>query len=456
MPELVAPGKKQQYWLSMSESDDSLDRDRRAKTRGRNGDEIEDLKQARLVRAWRTAGQGQSQRRVGGQRQQQLPYEQKQRDQISAARDDVTVTRQNAAQFEECRRLSTELELRDREIKECRYEMKQMQTRLSMLQTSEQSWETKISNATSSLKQSCDVADRALEEKKRIVQAECDRLIRLVSGIERHTTHSHHAVASRTTIGLLLKTRHGLENLKRAVVEGGTTLATTSSPSSSSTVDDFGSSALRAPPTSQPLAPSSLAAASAAFGATGGNGGSVRADALDGALLEMCKHLEEENMRLESALAVAQSELEELQRESSASKLIPHYRLAIVRARAHATTLADQLQHEQNDNRMLREQLEAALKEISSDSTSDLRRGAIFDFLNLKSSTSSSRYSRASPTPHGVGASLLSNPLAAQEQAKLVQKDLTNLDAEIATLQQTIASKTKGKLNVLLASTVAM
>jgi hypothetical protein len=105
---------------------------------------------------------------------------------------------------------------------------------------------------------------------------------------------------------------------------------------------------------------------------------------------------------------------------------------------------------------MLREQLEAALKEISSDSTSDLRRGAIFDFLNLKSSTSSSRYSRASPTPQGVGASLLSSPLAAQEQAKLVQKDLTNLDAEIATLQQTIASKTKGKLNVLLASTVAM
>jgi hypothetical protein len=172
----------------------------------------------------------------------------------------------------------------------------------------------------------------------------------------------------------------------------------------------------------------------------------------------MCKHLEEENMRLESALAVAQSELEELQRESSASKLIPHYRLAIVRARAHATTLADQLQREQNDNRMLREQLEAALKEISSDSTSDLRRGAIFDFLNLKSSTSSSRYSRASNTPQGGGASssLLSDPLAAQEQAKLVQKDLTNLDAEIATLQQEITTKAKGKLNVLLASTVAM
>lgn len=380
-------------------------------------------------------------------------YEQTQRDQIGAARDDVTAIRQSSAQFEECRRLSSELELRDRELKECRYEMKQMQARLSMLQTSEQSWETKISNATSNLKQSCDLAERALEEKKRIVQAECDRLIRLVSGIERHTTHGHHAVASRTTIGLLLKTRHGLENLKRAVVEGGTTLAT----SSSSTVDDFGSSALRSPPALQPLASSSLAAASAALASAGGNGGSVRADALDGALLEMCKHLEEENMRLESALAVAQSELEELQRESSASKLIPHYRLAIVRARAHATTLADQLQREQNDNRMLREQLEAALKEISSDSTSDLRRGAIFDFLNLKSSTSSSRYSRASNTPQGGGASssVLSDPLAAQEQAKLVQKDLTNLDAEIATLQQEITTKAKGKLNVLLASTVA-
>jgi len=444
----------------MSESDDSLERGRRRPSR-HGSDEVEDLKQARLVRAWRAAGKGQPHRPRGSgqQQQQQLLYEQTQRDQIGAARDDVTAIRQSSAQFEECRRLSSELELRDRELKECRYEMKQMQARLSMLQTSEQSWETKISNATSNLKQSCDLAERALEEKKRIVQAECDRLIRLVSGIERHTTHGHHAVASRTTIGLLLKTRHGLENLKRAVIEGGTTLATSSSSSSSSSsVDDFGSSALRSPPALQTLASSSLAAASAVLASAGGNSGSVRADALDGALLEMCKHLEEENMRLESALAVAQSELEELQRESSASKLIPHYRLAIVRARAHATTLADQLQREQNDNRMLREQLEAALKEISSDSTSDLRRGAIFDFLNLKSSTSSSRYSRASNTPQGGGASssLLSDPLAAQEQAKLVQKDLTNLDAEIATLQQEITTKAKGKLNVLLASTVAM
>ena len=147
--------------------------------------------------------------------------------QLQEQQDDMLRQRQNSQQFEEAKWLRQQLDERDREVKECRYEIKQLQSRLNVLQSSEKSLEMKIANATATLKHSCEVAERTLEDRKTVVQSECDRLIRLVSGIERHTMHGHHAVASRTTIGLLLKTRHGLENLKRAVLEGSSVVLPT-------------------------------------------------------------------------------------------------------------------------------------------------------------------------------------------------------------------------------------
>ena len=312
--------------------------------------------------------------------------------------------------------------------------MKQMQSRLNVLQSSEKSLEAKISSATAAWKQSSETAERALEERKRIVQSECDRLVRLVSGIERHTMHGHHAVASRTTIGLLLKTRHGLENLKRAVLEG-TPLAV---PVSTALHDES------FPATSFSASASSAAAAAAAAA----DSQQVKADALDGALLEMCKHLEEENMRLESTLAMAQAELQELQRESASSKLIPHYRLAIVRARAHATNLADQLQGAQEDNRVLRDQLERALKDMSNNSVTDIKKAAIFEFLNFKAGGAAASTAAILPSSSSfVSATLQQSGPAA---AKVVQKELADLDLEIETLQRRLAEKAKAKASSLI------
>jgi len=419
----------------MESSDDSLDGS--PSPRGRQRDEVQEIKRASRLshaRSQRVA----SSRRGPTHNSQQPAYADSAHtaSQLHQQQEEMLSARQSSQQFEEAKRLRQALDERERELKECRFEMKQMQSRLNVLQSSEKSLEAKITHATAALKQTCETAEKALEDRKRIVQSECDRLVRLVSGIERHTMHGHHAVASRTTIGLLLKTRHGLENLKKAVLEGASTAML-----SAAAIGDA------------PL----LASVGDSMS------GQVKADALDGALLDMCKHLEEENMRLESTLAVAQAELQELQRESASSKLIPHYRLAIVRARAHATNLAEQLQRAQDDNRILRDQLERALKDMSSNAVTDLKRTAIYEFLNFKAGAGGASTGAGAggvgsggggPAPSSSASSLFSDPAATELQAKVVQKELADLDAEIESLQRKLSASARAKASTLLVDTL--
>ena len=52
---------------------------------------------------------------------------------------------------------------------------------------------------------------------------------------------------------------------------------------------------------------------------------------VDSTMLEMCRNLEEENATLTETVNSLKEQLAESKRESAASQLIPHYRLAIVR-----------------------------------------------------------------------------------------------------------------------------
>lgn len=45
----------------------------------------------------------------------------------------------------------------------------------------------------------------------------------------------------------------------------------------------------------------------------------------------MCRNLEEENVNLSDTIIDLKNQLAEAKRESAASKLIPHYRLAVMR-----------------------------------------------------------------------------------------------------------------------------
>jgi hypothetical protein len=52
---------------------------------------------------------------------------------------------------------------------------------------------------------------------------------------------------------------------------------------------------------------------------------------VDAAMLEMCRNLEDENVALSKQVEDLKHQLTDAKREGSASQLIPHYRLAILR-----------------------------------------------------------------------------------------------------------------------------
>ncbi len=83
-------------------------------------------------------------------------------------------------------------------------------------------------------------------------------------------------------------------------------------------------------------------------------------------MLEMCRSLEEENVSLSKTIEDLKQQLAEAKREASASQLIPHYRLAILRytgyhfhdftlhlsfshhrSKTYASNLLEQIQREQ-------------------------------------------------------------------------------------------------------------
>lgn len=68
--------------------------------------------------------------------------------------------------------------------------------------------------------------------------------------------------------------------------------------------------------------------------------------AVDSAMLDMCRSLEEENVALVDEVESLKEQLVQAKREAAASQLIPHYRLAIVRSRTYAANLAEQVERE--------------------------------------------------------------------------------------------------------------
>ena len=63
--------------------------------------------------------------------------------------------------------------------------------------------------------------------------------------------------------------------------------------------------------------------------------------------MDMCRNLEEENCNLSSSLEQLKRRLALAEEEVAKNNLIPHYRLAIVRARSYSANLLEQLKREQ-------------------------------------------------------------------------------------------------------------
>jgi hypothetical protein len=117
------------------------------------------------------------------------------------------------AHGDEIERLTELLELREIELREAQYELNCMRRKESERQ---ESYERDLNMKERELSENSEKSQRAVEservkyeEKSRAAVSECERLLRFVLAIEKHTLHGRHAVGSQTVMGLLMKTRQG-------------------------------------------------------------------------------------------------------------------------------------------------------------------------------------------------------------------------------------------------------
>jgi chromosome segregation ATPase len=156
--------------------------------------------------------------------------------------------------------------------------------------------------AISSLWDSLKSLETKVTDNSTNITSVCSRLERITAGLERHSMQGHHLVGSRSAVGLFLKLREGINEIR-------TLVGTTSKASHRS-----GENESAALPSSSP----SLAAATDHHKA-------------DAAFLDLCRYLEDENLRLQQSHVALQRELDALRADAEVAALIPQYRMVIVR-----------------------------------------------------------------------------------------------------------------------------
>lgn len=63
--------------------------------------------------------------------------------------------------------------------------------------------------------------EQRVNDRRLVIAEECDGLARLVSGLEQHAMGGHHMVSSRTAIGLFIKMREAIDEIKAIIGEDG-------------------------------------------------------------------------------------------------------------------------------------------------------------------------------------------------------------------------------------------
>ena len=231
-----------------------------------------------------------------------------------------------------------------RELRECNYNLQIMKDKERHIKDADNMELLKNKAIIVSLKQSIENLEKDRTSRDKILCNEFDNIVRQLSRLEKHTissSSSSSSVSSKVTTNLLVNIRNGIDSMKNNYLYSNK-LGNIDNPVT--------------------LKPTNIDTSNT----------SVVADPLDSALLDMCKHLEDENSKLHQQLQSLNEELQLSQRESSVGKLIPHYRLAIVRCKSQLAQTREQLKTEQQCTKLLRIQLEEMynqfdIKKINTD-----------------------------------------------------------------------------------------
>eukprot|EP01032_Pedospumella_encystans_P014223 gene14223-16352_t len=268
--------------------------------------------------------------RVAKARKQSLSMQMKHKiDRNSADRNELeSIIRKQSA---ELARTQSLLSQADFDLKEARYEINRINEREIKVNEEKRLIETKSKDVIAELKHQLQQKTTSMEERNQVAVYECDKLIKTLTSLYKSVFDGRgtNASAPKTTKQLLDKAAKDAEQLKGFL--------TSRSAVAVGEEQDRISAALQNRLTTNTTADQGC----------------------DNALLDMCRSLEEENRALTDTVEALKVQLAEASRDASINRLIPHYRLAIVRSRTYAANLLEQVKREQATSQTLREQLDA-------------------------------------------------------------------------------------------------
>lgn len=214
----------------------------------------------------------------------------------------------------------------DFDLREARYEINQILARETALKEEKHIMEQKNVETIAELRAQLESKQRAQEERTTVVVFECDKLIKTLASVYRAVfdgRSANSALTPKTTKQLLDKATRDAEHLRDFLQSKSSALLSEEQEHVLITKNNKKSVRLQVYPC---MYRSPCADASTCI-ATG-----MQADSgCDNALLDMCRSLEEENRALSDTVDALRAQLAEASRDASINKLIPHYRLAIVR-----------------------------------------------------------------------------------------------------------------------------
>lgn len=206
--------------------------------------------------------------------------------------------RERSEQLEEVkeRLLAAEMQLR-----EANFDKKQFNSQLEKVREEKNLIDRKSDDVISELERNLSMLKQETANRNNLALLECDKVLRTVSAL--------HSSAFDAGAGQSINTpRLARQLLDRIAVDINSLKATIAGVRSST----------------RSAAAATAAAAAVHTLATPDPG-------YDQALLEMCRSLEEENKTLSDSVCALKAELAQAKKDASAHRLIPHYRLAIIR-----------------------------------------------------------------------------------------------------------------------------
>lgn len=287
-------------------------------------------------------------------------------------------------------------------IRELNYDKQSQQHRYNKLHDQHKADEIRYEAAIHNLKQALENANHKDTFRDTTMMNDCNQLLRTIASLEKHSLHGHHVVDSKITIGLLLKAKHCIHSLKSSI--DSCYKYENSNSSSNSKGGEVSASVT--------------------------NSDAEAAVAADEELIEMCSYLKSENTKL----IAANKTLEDgLQMEKSVSKLIPHYRLAIVSMRSKMVEVSEKLLHEKNTTVLLREQVDELMTEQRK-------------LRIIKSKGNGTSAPLVTPVPAA------SNVKVKDSKVKQIETEIGEIDKELALLKHDIEIASRGKMKLVLAN----